>query len=57
MKKIYLAPAIRAVIMENELMQFASGEQTKAPVDPSHPKAPGDAMSREGHDFSMWDEE
>jgi len=56
MKKIYLTPAIRAVMMENELMQFTSGEQDKVPVDPGTPHDGGDAMSREDSGFSLWDE-
>ena len=57
MKKNYLKPSIRAVEMENELMQFVSGEQTTTPVDPSKPKDPGEAMSREDRGFSLWEEE
>ena len=57
MKRRYLKPATRAVDMENELMQFVSGEQTTTPVDPSKPKDPGSAMSREGRGFGLWDEE
>ncbi len=57
MKKRYLMPTMRAVEMENELMQFVSGEQTTTPVDPSKPKDPGQAMSREDQGFSLWDEE
>ena len=39
-------------------MQFVSGEQDTTPVDPSKPKDPGEAMSRENiHIFSLWDEE
>ena len=56
MKKNYLKPAIRAVMMENELMQFISGETDKTPVDPGHPQDPGNAMSREDNGFSLWDE-
>ena len=56
MKKIYLTPAIRAVIVEEELMQFTSGETEKTPVDPGHPQDPGNAMSREDNGFSLWDE-
>ena len=50
-------PAMRAVDMENELMQFVSGEQTTTPVDPSKPKDPGSAMSRDDRGFRLWDEE
>ena len=57
MKKRYLMPAMRAVDMENELMQFVSGEQTTTPVDPSKPKDPGQAMSRDDRGFRLWDEE
>ena len=57
MKKNYLKPLIRAVEMENELMQFVSGEQDTTPVDPTKPKDPGEAMSREDRGFSLWDEE
>ena len=57
MKKNYLKPSIWAVEMENELMQFVSGEQDTTPVDPSKPKDPGSAMSREDRGFSLWDEE
>ena len=57
MKKNYLKPLIRAVEMEKELMQFTSGEQDTTPVDPSKPKDPGSAMSREDRGFSLWDEE
>jgi len=57
MKKRYLMPTMRAVEMENELMQFVSGEQTTTPVDPSKPKGPGEAMSRENRGFSLWEEE
>ena len=57
MKKRYLMPTMRAVEMENELMQFVSGEQTTTPVDPSKPKGPGEAMSREDRGFSLWEEE
>jgi hypothetical protein len=57
MKKIYLKPSMRAIEMENELMQFVSGEQDTTPVDPSKPKDPGEAMSREDRGFSLWDEE
>jgi len=56
MKKNYLKPAIRAVMMENELMQFTSGETDKTPVDPGTPHDGGDAMSREATGFSLWDE-
>ena len=56
MKKNYLKPAIRAVIVEEELMQFASGETDKTPVDPGTPKDPGEAMSRQTTGFSLWDE-
>ena len=38
-------------------MQFVSGEQDTTPVDPSKPKDPGSAMSREDRGFSLWDEE
>ncbi len=34
-----------------------SGEQDTTPVDPSKPKDPGQAMSREDQGFSLWDEE
>ena len=57
MKKSYKKPSIRAVEMENELMQFISGEQTTTPVDPSKPKDPGQAMSRDDRGFRLWDEE
>ena len=57
MKKRYLMPAMRAVDMENELMQFTSGEQDTTPVNPDKPKDPGSAMSREGRGFGLWDEE
>ena len=57
MKRRYLKPATRAVDMENELMQFVSGEQTTTPVDPSKPKDPGQAMSRDDRGFRLWDEE
>ena len=57
MKKRYLMPAMRAVKIEKELMQFMSGEQTTTPVDPSKPKDPGSAMSREDRSFSLWDDE
>ena len=57
MKKNYLKPSIRAVEMENELMQFVSGEQDTTPVDPTKHKDPGSAMSREDRGFSLWDEE
>ena len=56
MKRRYLKPAIRAVVIANELMQFTSGEQDKTPVDPEHPQDPGNAMSREDAGFSLWDE-
>ena len=57
MKKIYLKPSMRAIEMENELMQFTSGEQDTTPVDPGNPKDPGEAMSRDDRGFSLWDEE
>ena len=57
MKKSYEKPSIRAVDMENELMQFVSGEQTTTPVNPGKPKDPGSALSREDQGFSLWDEE
>ena len=57
MKKSYLMPAMRAVKIEKELMQFVSGEQTTTPVDPSKPKDPGQAMSRDDRGFRLWDEE
>ena len=57
MKKRYLMPAMRAVKMEKELMQFVSGEQTTTPVNPDKPKDPGSAMSRDDQGFSLWDEE
>ena len=57
MKKNYLKPSIWAVEMENELMQFVSGEQDTTPVNPDKPKNLGDAMSREDRGFSLWDEE
>ena len=57
MKKNYLKPAMRAVEMENELMQFVSGEQDTTPVNPDKPQDPGSAMSREDRGFSLWDEE
>ena len=57
MKKRYLMPAMRAVKMEKELMQFVSGEQTTTPVDPSKPKDPGSAMSRDDRGFSLWEAE
>ena len=57
MKKNYLQPSIWAVEMENELMQFVSGEQDTTPVNPDKPKDPGQAMSRDDRDFSLWDEE
>ena len=57
MKKRYLMPAMRAVKIEKELMQFVSGEQDTTPVDPSKPKDPGSAMSREDRGFGLWDEE
>ena len=57
MKKRYLMPAMRAVKIEKELMQFVSGEQATTPVDPSKPKDPGSAMSRDDQGFSLWDEE
>jgi hypothetical protein len=57
MKKRYLMPAMRAVKIEKELMQFVSGEQTTTPVDPSKPKDPGQAMSRDDRGFSLWEEE
>ena len=56
MKKNYLQPAIRAVMIEKELMQFTSGEQDKTPIDPEHPQDPGNAMSRKDSGFSLWDE-
>jgi len=49
-------PAARAVMIEEELMQFQSGETDKTPVDPEHPQDPGNAMSREATGFSLWDE-
>ena len=52
-----MMPTIRAVEIEKELMQFVSGEQTTTPVDPSKPKGPAEAMSREDRGFSLWDEE
>ena len=57
MKKRYLMPTMRAVKIEKELMQFVSGEQTTTPVDPSKPKDPGQAMSRDDRGFRLWDEE
>lgn len=57
MKKSYEKPSIRAVDMENELMQFVSGEQTTTPVNPGKPKDPGSALSREDQGFALWDEE
>ena len=57
MKKRYLMPAMRVVKIEKELMQFASGEQATTPVDPSKPKDPGQAMSRDDRGFGLWDEE
>jgi hypothetical protein len=57
MKKRYMMPAMRAVKIEKELMQFVSGEQTTTPVDPSKPKDPGSAMSRDDRGFLLWDEE
>ena len=57
MKKRYLMPAMRAVEMEKELMQFVSGEQDTTPVNPDKPKNSGDAMSRDDRGFSLWDEE
>jgi len=57
MKKSYKKPSIRAVDMENELMQFVSGEQTTTPVYPGKPKDPGSALSREDQGFALWDEE
>ena len=57
MKKRYLMPAMRAVKIEKELMQFVSGEQTTTPVDPSKPKDPGQAMSRDDRGFGLWDDE
>ena len=57
MKKSYKKPSIRAVDMENELMQFVSGEQTTTPVYPGKPKDPGSALSREDQGFSLWDDE
>ena len=57
MKKYYLKPSIRAVEMENELMQFVSGEQDTTPVNPDKPKNSGDAMSRDDRGFSLWDDE
>ena len=57
MKKRYLMPAMRAVEMEKELMQFISGEQDTTPVNPDKPKDPGQAMSRDDRGFSLWDEE
>ena len=50
-------PAMRAVKIEKELMQFVSGEQATTPVDPSKPKDPGQAMSRDDRGFGLWDEE
>ena len=57
MKKRYLMPAMRAVKIEKELMQFVSGEQDTTPVNPDKPKDPGSAMSRDDRGFSLWDEE
>ena len=57
MKKRYIMPAMRTVKIEKELMQFVSGEQTTTPVDPSKPKDPGQAMSRDDRGFRLWDEE
>ena len=57
MKKNYLKPSMVAVKIENELMQFVSGEQDTTPVNPDKPKNSGDAMSREDRGFSLWDEE
>ena len=57
MKKRYLMPAMRAVKIEKELMQFVSGEQTTTPVNPGKPKDPGSALSREDQGFALWDEE
>ena len=57
MKKSYKKPSIRAVDMENELMQFVSGEQTTTPVNPGKPKDPGSALSRDDRGFSLWEAE
>jgi hypothetical protein len=38
-------------------MQFVSGEQTTAGVDPSQKANPSEAMSREDRGFSLWEEE
>ena len=46
-----------AVKIENELMQFVSGEQDTTPVNPDKPKDPGQAMSRDDRGFSLWDDE
>ena len=50
-------PTMRAVKIEKELMQFVSGEQDTTPVDPTKPKDPGQAMSRDDRGFRLWDEE
>ena len=59
MKKRYMMPTIRAVEMDNRAMldTMSDGEEIDVPVDPSKPKDPGEAMSREGRGFSLWDEE
>ena len=57
MKKNYLKPSMVAVKIENELMQFVSGEQDTTPVNPDKPKDPGQAMSRDDRGFSLWDDE
>jgi hypothetical protein len=57
MKKVYLAPAIRAVMIAEELMQFTSVETSTTPVDTSQSKDPGEALSRESSSLSVWDEE
>ena len=59
MKKRYMMPTIRAVEMDNRAMldTMSDGEEIDVPVDPSKPKDPGEAMSREIPSFSLWDAE
>ena len=57
MKTNYLKPSMVAVKIENELMQFVSGEQDTTPVNPDKPKDPGQAMSRDDRGFGLWDDE
>ena len=52
-------PTIRAVEMDNRAMldTMSDGEEIDVPVDPSKPKDPGEAMSRDDRGFSLWDAE